>query len=97
MTFFVEEEDLENNIIKTKLKKLVDHFLKKNPDIVNVIPGRLIDHLANAPNFTLNTIEVLILDEADRLAESVKKEKAIKKLLFGVQVEELHDNLTQPQ
>ncbi len=34
-------------------------------------PGRLIDHLQNTPSFSLENIEVLILDEADRmLAES---------------------------
>jgi ATP-dependent RNA helicase DDX27 len=29
-------------------------------------PGRLIDHLQNTPSFTLDSIEVLVLDEADR-------------------------------
>jgi len=29
-------------------------------------PGRLIDHLKNTPTFTLDSIEVLVLDEADR-------------------------------
>ena len=29
-------------------------------------PGRLIDHLHNAPVFHINDIEILILDEADR-------------------------------
>lgn len=32
-------------------------------------PGRLIDHLHNAPSFTLSTIEILILDEADRMLD----------------------------
>lgn len=41
-------------------------MLRKNPDIVIATPGRLIDHLANTPSFSLDTIEVLILDEADR-------------------------------
>ena len=39
-------------------------YFRKNPDIVIATPGRLIDHINNAPTFTLDTIEVLILDEA---------------------------------
>ncbi|CAB0038968.1 unnamed protein product [Trichogramma brassicae] len=49
--------------------KVQESVLRKNPDIVIATPGRLIDHLANAPTFTLNTIEVLILDEADRMLD----------------------------
>lgn len=41
-------------------------MLRKNPDIVIATPGRLIDHLKNTPSFTLDSIEVLVLDEADR-------------------------------
>jgi hypothetical protein len=40
--------------------------LRRNPDIVIATPGRLIDHLKNTPTFTLDSIEVLVLDEADR-------------------------------
>jgi len=40
--------------------------LRQLPDIVIATPGRLIDHLRNAPSFHLNNVEVLILDEADR-------------------------------
>ncbi|XP_014231682.2 probable ATP-dependent RNA helicase DDX27 [Trichogramma pretiosum] len=49
--------------------KIQESVLRKNPDIVIATPGRLIDHLANAPTFTLDTIEVLILDEADRMLD----------------------------
>lgn len=45
---------------------LQESVLRKNPDIVIATPGRLIDHLRNTPTFSLDTIEVLILDEADR-------------------------------
>ena len=46
--------------------KLQEAALRKGPDIVIATPGRLIDHLHNAPNFSLSSIEILILDEADR-------------------------------
>ena len=36
------------------------------PDVVVATPGRLIDHLHNSPNFSLDSIEILVLDEADR-------------------------------
>jgi len=40
--------------------------LRQSPDVVIATPGRLIDHLHNAPLFHLDNVEVLILDEADR-------------------------------
>ena len=40
--------------------------LRKSPDIIIATPGRLLDHLHNTPSFTLNDLEILILDEADR-------------------------------
>ncbi|XP_040574986.1 probable ATP-dependent RNA helicase DDX27 [Lepeophtheirus salmonis] len=43
--------------------------LRKNPDIVIATPGRLIDHIKNTPTFGLENIEVLILDEADRMLD----------------------------
>jgi len=43
--------------------------LRKNPDIVVATPGRLIDHLHNAPSFDLQMVEILVLDEADRMIE----------------------------
>jgi len=49
--------------------KLQESLLRKNPDVVIATPGRLIDHIKNTPSFSLDTIEVLILDEADRMLE----------------------------
>ncbi|KNE59125.1 hypothetical protein AMAG_03462 [Allomyces macrogynus ATCC 38327] len=43
--------------------------LKKRPDIVIATPGRLIDFLHNSASFTLDTIEILVMDEADRMLE----------------------------
>lgn len=43
--------------------------LRKNPDVIIATPGRLIDHLHNTPSFDLQMIEILVLDEADRMIE----------------------------
>lgn len=49
--------------------KAQEAVLRKNPDIVIATPGRLIDHIKNTPTFSLESIEVLILDEADRMLD----------------------------
>jgi len=49
--------------------KTQESLLRRNPDIVIATPGRLIDHVKNTPTFSLENIEVLILDEADRMLE----------------------------
>eukprot|EP01126_Amoeba_proteus_P029568 TRINITY_DN2917_c0_g2_i2.p1 TRINITY_DN2917_c0_g2~~TRINITY_DN2917_c0_g2_i2.p1 ORF type:complete len:718 (+),score=194.91 TRINITY_DN2917_c0_g2_i2:101-2254(+) len=43
--------------------------LQSCPDIIVATPGRLIDHLRNTKSFGLDQLEILILDEADRLLE----------------------------
>ena len=43
--------------------------LKKRPDVVVATPGRFIDHMRNSPSFTIDTLEILVLDEADRMLE----------------------------
>ena len=43
--------------------------LKRKPDIVIATPGRLIDHIHNSQSFTLDEIEILVIDEADRILE----------------------------
>lgn len=40
------------------------------PDILIATPGRLIDHIRNSPSFTLDALDVLIIDEADRMLEA---------------------------
>ncbi|XP_046385363.1 probable ATP-dependent RNA helicase DDX27 [Ischnura elegans] len=49
--------------------KVQEGVLRKNPDIVIATPGRLIDHLQNTPTFSLESIEILVLDEADRMLD----------------------------
>ncbi|EON62245.1 hypothetical protein W97_01466 [Coniosporium apollinis CBS 100218] len=46
-----------------------EQVLKKRPDVVIATPGRFIDHMRNSPSFTIDTIEILVLDEADRMLE----------------------------
>lgn len=41
--------------------------LRNRPDIVIATPGRLIDHIHNSPSFTLDSLDILVLDEADRM------------------------------
>jgi ATP-dependent RNA helicase DDX27 len=41
--------------------------LRNRPDVVIATPGRLIDHIRNSPSFTLDALDVLVLDEADRM------------------------------
>ncbi|KAG7818025.1 hypothetical protein KL909_005208 [Ogataea angusta] len=43
--------------------------LKKRPDIVIATPGRLIDHIRNSVSFNVDSVEVLVFDEADRMLE----------------------------
>lgn len=43
--------------------------LKKRPDVLVCTPGRLIDHTRNTNSFSLDDLEVLIIDEADRILE----------------------------
>ncbi|CAF3512986.1 unnamed protein product, partial [Rotaria socialis] len=57
--------------------------LRLQPDIVIATPGRLIDHIHNSPTFTLQNIEILVLDEADRMLDEYYFEqmKEIKDLI----------------
>lgn len=46
-----------------------ENILKKRPDIIIATPGRFIDHMRNSSSFTVDTLEILVLDEADRMLE----------------------------
>ncbi|KAJ2156469.1 nucleolar DEAD-box protein required for synthesis of 60S ribosomal subunit [Coemansia sp. RSA 552] len=43
--------------------------LRTKPDIVVATPGRLVDHVRNSAAFTLEQVEILVMDEADRMLE----------------------------
>ena len=43
--------------------------LRSRPDVVICTPGRMIDHVRNGRSIHLEGVEILILDEADRLLE----------------------------
>ena len=53
----------------------------ESPDLVIATPGRLIDHMHNTKGFTLEDIEVLVLDEADRLLEMGFKDELMNILV----------------
>lgn len=55
--------------------KAQEKDLKKRPDIVIATPGRLIDHLRNSPSFNIDQLEILVMDEADRMLEEGFKEE----------------------
>ena len=46
--------------------------LRQRPDVVIATPGRLIDHVRNSPSFSLDSIEILVIDEADRYEHTEK-------------------------
>ena len=46
-----------------------EQILKRRPDVVVATPGRFIDHMRNSAGFDVSGIEILVLDEADRMLE----------------------------
>jgi ATP-dependent RNA helicase DDX27 len=46
-----------------------ESVLKTRPDVIIATPGRFIDHMRNSASFTIDTLEILVLDEADRMLE----------------------------
>ncbi|GAP88925.1 putative ATP-dependent RNA helicase DRS1 [Rosellinia necatrix] len=49
--------------------KVQEAELRLRPDVIIATPGRFIDHMRNSASFTMDTIEILVLDEADRMLE----------------------------
>lgn len=49
--------------------KVQEAELRLRPDVVIATPGRFIDHMRNSASFAVETVEILVLDEADRMLE----------------------------
>ena len=49
--------------------KVQEAELRLRPDVIIATPGRFIDHMRNSASFNIDTIEILVLDEADRMLE----------------------------
>lgn len=49
--------------------RMQEQELKTRPDVVIATPGRFIDHVRNSPNFQVDSVEILVVDEADRMLE----------------------------
>ncbi|KAG7099249.1 nucleolar DEAD-box protein required for synthesis of 60S ribosomal subunit [Marasmius oreades] len=85
--------------------KSQEAVLRNRPDVVIATPGRLIDHIHNSPSFTLENLDILVLDEADRilsdgfadeLAEIVKScPKSRQTMLFSATMTDSVDELVK--
>ncbi|KAI0840343.1 DEAD-domain-containing protein [Hypoxylon sp. FL0890] len=49
--------------------KIQEAELRLRPDVIIATPGRFIDHMRNSASFSVDTVEILVLDEADRMLE----------------------------
>jgi len=56
--------------------------LRARPDVVVATPGRLIDHVRNSQSVDLDNVEILVLDEADRLLELGFQEEVMELVKF---------------
>ena len=52
--------------------------LDSSPDLVVATTGRLLDHIHNTKGFTLEDVDVLVLDEADKLLEMGFKDELLE-------------------
>ena len=49
--------------------KVQEAELRLRPDVIIATPGRFIDHMRNSASFNIDTVEIMVLDEADRMLE----------------------------
>ncbi|KAL2752908.1 hypothetical protein ACRALDRAFT_2044615 [Sodiomyces alcalophilus JCM 7366] len=49
--------------------KVQEAELRLRPDVIIATPGRFIDHMRNSASFAVDAVEILVLDEADRMLE----------------------------
>lgn len=52
--------------------------LAEDPDLIIATTGRLLDHIHNTKGFSLENVEVLVLDEADKLLEFGFKDEVLQ-------------------
>ncbi|KAJ3002971.1 UNVERIFIED_CONTAM: nucleolar DEAD-box protein required for synthesis of 60S ribosomal subunit, partial [Siphonaria sp. JEL0065] len=88
--------------LSTKVQELE---LRQRPDGVIATPGRLIDHIRNSQGFSLDGIEILVIDEADRILEDgfadeldeiIKSTpKSRQSMLFSATMTDKIDDLTK--
>ncbi len=53
----------------SKNSKAQEAELRSQPDVVVCTPGRMVDHIKNSSGVHCDSVEILILDEADKLLE----------------------------
>lgn len=67
-TFYIQVWSSNLHIVLGGLSlKAQETALRTRPDVLIATPGRLIDHIRNTPTFTLDALDILVLDEADRM------------------------------
>ena len=57
--------------------KFQEAVLRNRPDVVICTPGRILDHLRNSHSVTLDDLDVLVLDEVDKLLDMVNSTNMI--------------------
>jgi len=50
-------------------QKVQEAKLKKRPDVIIATPGRFIDHMRNSKGFSVESMEIVVMDEADCILE----------------------------
>ncbi|KIW04867.1 uncharacterized protein PV09_04048 [Verruconis gallopava] len=64
--------DKDDDVLKEIVDLMPDHVPEYDSavDILICTPGRLVDHIRSTTGFTVNYVEWLVIDEADRLLDS---------------------------
>lgn len=60
-------------------QKVQESSFRRQPDIVVATPGRILDILLNTPSIHIELLEIVVLDEADRLLEMGFKQEVDKR------------------
>lgn len=59
-------------------QKTQEMNFRRQPDIVVATPGRVLDILLNSPSIHIELLEIIVLDEADRLLEMGFKQECLR-------------------